>query len=247
MTRPAGQSEGLSALIRDAGGEPLQIPALEILDLADLAPFFSVADRLESFNCAIFVSRNAVRRALTLIGDRPWPARLQVATVGAGSRDELAARGFAAVIVPATGSDSEALLALPEFSAVAGKRIAIFRGEGGRKFLGEALAARGAVVEHAACYRRALPEAGRALLAAAWDRGPVDAVLLSSGEGLANLLEMLGEDSAQRLAGALLVVPHPRVAGEAARQGLDRTIVAGPGDAEVAAALVAYFGGASYN
>ena len=247
MTRPAGQSEGLSALIRDAGGEPLQIPALEILDLADLAPFYSIADRLESFDCAIFVSRNAVRRALTLIGDRPWPARLQVATVGAGSRDELAARGFAAVIVPATGSDSEALLALPEFSAVAGKRIAIFRGEGGRKFLGEALAARGAVVEHAACYRRALPEAGRALLAAAWDRGPVDAVLLSSGEGLANLLEMLGEDSAQRLAGALLVVPHPRVAGEAARQGLDRTIVAGPGDAEVAAALVAYFGGASYN
>lgn len=247
MTRPAGQSEGLSALIREAGGEPLQIPALEILDLADLAPFYSVADRLESFDCAIFVSRNAVCRALTLIGDRPWPARLQVATVGAGSRDELAARGFAAVIVPATGSDSEALLALPEFSAVAGKRIAIFRGEGGRQFLGEALAARGALVEHAACYRRALPGASRAQLAAAWEKGVVDAVLVSSGEGLANLLEMLGGEGVRRLAGTVLVVPHPRVAGEAARQGLERTIVAGPGDAEVAAALVAYFGRASYN
>jgi uroporphyrinogen-III synthase len=47
VTRPAGQAEGLCALIRDAGGEPLEIPALEIRDLADLAPFFAVADRLE--------------------------------------------------------------------------------------------------------------------------------------------------------------------------------------------------------
>lgn len=247
VTRPKGQSEGLSALIREAGGEALEIPALEIHDLADVAPFFSVTGRLDSFDCAIFVSRNAVRKAFALLGDRPWPAHLRVATVGAGSRDELTALGFADVIAPAGGSDSEALLALPEFSTVAGKRIAIFRGEGGRKFLGEALAARGAVVEHAACYRRALPVASRAQLAAAWERGPVDAVLLSSGEGLANLLEMLGGDGVRRLAGTVLVVPHPRVAGEAARLGLERTIVAGPGDAEVAAALVAYFGGASYN
>jgi uroporphyrinogen-III synthase len=251
VTRPGGQAGGLCALIRDAGGEPLEIPALEIRDLADLASFFSVADRLESFDCAIFISRNAVRRALALLGGRrggrPWPAHLRVATVGSGSREELEARGFMAVIAPPGQSDSEALLALPEFTGVAGKRIAIFRGEGGRKFLGETLAARGAVVEHAPCYRRTLPEAGGAQLAAAWEAGAVDAVLVSSGEGLANLLEMLGADGPRRLAGTALFVPHPRVADEAARQGLGRAIVAGPGDAEMAAALVAYFSGASYN
>jgi hypothetical protein len=32
------------------------------------------------------------------------------------------------------------------------------------------------------------------------------------------------------------------VAGEAQRRGLDRVIVAGPGDAEMVAALVAHFG-----
>ena len=245
VTRPKGQSECLSALIRKAGGEPLEIPALEILNLADLAPFHSIAGRLESFDYAIFVSRNAVHRTFALLAGRPWPAHLRLATVGAGSRDELMARGFADVIAPAAGADSESLLALPEFGAVTGKRIAIFRGAGGRKYLGEALAARGAVVEHAACYRRALPAVSRAQLAAAWERGPVAAVLLSSGEGLANLLEMLGSDAARRLAGTVLFVPHARVAGEAARRGLQRVIVAGPGDAEVAAALVAYFGGAS--
>jgi uroporphyrinogen-III synthase len=251
VTRPKDQAEGLSALIRQAGGDPLEIPALEIRDLADLAPFFAVADRLDSFDFAIFVSRNAVRRALALIGGRrggrPWPAHLRVATVGSGSREELAAQGFSGVIAPTGQADSEALLALPEFSDVAGKRIAIFRGEGGRKFLGETLAARGALVEHAACYRRALPAAGGALLAAAWEGGKVDAVMVSSAEGFANLLEMFGGEGPRRLAGAALFVPHPRVAREASRQGLERVIVAGPGDAEMAAALVAYFSGASYN
>jgi len=251
VTRPAGQAEGLSALIRGAGGEPLEIPALEIRDLADLAPFYAVADRLESFDCAIFVSRNAVRKALALLdarrGGRPWPAQLRAATVGGGSREELLARGFSRVIAPSGQPDSEALLALPEMADVAGKRFAIFRGEGGRAFLGETLAGRGALVEYAACYRRALPAAGGAQLAAAWEGGKVDAVMVSSAEGLANLFAMLGGDGPRRLAGAALFVPHPRVAREAARRGLEAAIVAGPGDAEMAAALVAYFGGASYN
>ena len=246
VTRPHGQAEILLALIRQNGGEPLEIPALEIRELADLAPFRSVIDRLDSFDAAIFVSRNAVRNAFALMGERPWPAHLRVAAVGSGSREELESLGVAGVTAPGGRADSEALLALPDFSAVAGKRIAIFRGEGGRTLLGDTLALRGALVEQAACYRRAMPVQSAALLAAAWERGKVDAVTVSSGEGLANLIEMLG-DGPRRLAGTALFVPHPRVAVEAVRKGLKRPIVAGPGDAQMAAALVAYFGGASYN
>lgn len=248
VTRPSGQAEGLSALIRKAGGEPLEFPAIEIRALADPEPFFAVADRLESFDIAVFVSRNAVRKAMELLRARraakPWPAHLRLATVGGGSRDELEARGFSGVIAPPAQADSEALLALPEFTDVAGKRVVIFCGEGGRSLLGETLSGRGARVEHAACYRRTLPEAGGALLASAWAGGAVDAVTVSSGEGLVNLLEILGEEGPRRLAQAALFVPHPRVAEEAARRGLGHAIVAGPGDAEMAAALVAYFGGA---
>ena len=247
VTRPKGQAQVLLAQIREAGGEPIEIPALEIRDLAELAPFHAVAERLDSFDVAVFVSRNAVCKAFALIGERPWPAHLRLATVGSGSREELAARGFSGVIAPSGQADSEALLAMPEFSAVAGRKIAIFRGEGGRGLLGDTLSARGALVEYAPCYRRALPAAGAALLASAWEGGKVDAVTVSSGEGLANLLAMLGAGASQRLAGTALFVPHPRIAEQAARQGLKPAIVAGPGDAEMAAALVAYFGGASYN
>jgi uroporphyrinogen-III synthase len=247
VTRPRGQSEALAALIRQAGGEALEIPAIEIIDSAQYASLRAVAERLESFDCAIFVSRNAVRRGLALLGERPWPAQLGVAAIGEGSRSELAARGFARVVAPEGRADSEALLALPEFAAIAGRRIALFRGEGGRQYLAETLVARGATVEHAICYRRALPAAGGAQLAAAWAAGTVDAVLLSSGEGLANLLTMLGAEATRRLAGVALFVPHPRVAEDAARRGLDRVVLAGPADAQMAASLVAYFGAAGYN
>jgi uroporphyrinogen-III synthase len=240
ITRPGEQAHALERLVREAGGEPVCVPAIEILPLADTAPFHALAARLAEFDLAIFVSRNAVRRALDLIGGKPWPAGLKVATVGQGSREELLQRGFASVIAPAARSDSEALLALPALAAVRGRRIVIFRGEGGRELLGQELAARGASVEHAICYRRVMPDGAR--MRSAWADG-VDAVTVSSAEGLGNLIAMLGEGATHRISGTPLFVPHARVAGEAQRRGLP-AIVAGSGDAEVAAALVAHFGAA---
>lgn len=241
ITRPAGQSANLARLVEAAGGEPVCIPAIEIRALDDTAAFQAIAARLDAFDLAIFVSRNAVRSALGLLGGRPWPARLAVATVGQGSREELEQRGFARVIAPEAQSDSEALLGLPELAAMQGRRVVIFRGDAGRQLLGEELARRGATVEYAACYRRVRP-AGSGLTAA-WALG-MQAVTLSSAEGLQNLIEMLGADAAHRLAAVALFVPHERVAREAERRGLPRPVVAGPRDAEMADALVAYFSGA---
>ena len=241
ITRPASQAGRLAQLVREAGGEPLCVPAIEILPLEDPAPFHALARRLEEFDLAIFVSRNAVRSALELLAGRTWPARLKVATVGQGSREELERAGFKDIIAPAAQSDSEALLALPALADVRGRRVAIFRGDGGRQLLGDELGKRGALVEYAACYRRVRP-AGEGL-AALWARG-VDAVALSSAEGLSNFIDMLGDGAIAKLASVALFVPHERVAREAERRGLAGAVVAGPRDAQVAAALVAYFGGA---
>jgi uroporphyrinogen-III synthase len=244
ITRPSEQAQALARLVREAGGEPVCVPAIEILPLDNPAAFHALAGRLAEFDLAIFISRNAVRRASDLMGGKPWPAGLKVATIGQGSREELEQRGFTNVIAPAGAparSDSEALLALPALAGVRGSRIVIFRGEGGRELLGQELAARGASVEHAACYRRAMPAA--AGMRDAW-AGGVDAVTVSSAEGLGNLLAMLGEDAVCRLSGVPLFVPHARVAAEAQRRGLERAIVASPGDADMVAALVAHFGAA---
>ena len=242
VTRPREQALALAGLIREAGGEPILFPAIEIAPAADLLHFHAIADRLEQFELAIFISPTAVKKALGLLEGRRWPEGLQVAAVGAGSQRELEGRGFCQVIAPQGEADSEALLALPELADVAGRNIVVFRGEGGRELLGDALSARGARIEYAECYRRVRPavSAGRP----AWTHSALDAVTVSSSEGLANLDAMLRGWRGNWLQESPLFVPHSRVAAEAARLGAREAIVAGPGDANSVRALIAYFSAA---
>jgi uroporphyrinogen-III synthase len=190
--------------------------------------------RLEDYDLAVFVSPSAVRKALELAAGRPWPARLRLAAPGEGTRRELEAHGFRGVIAPAGQADSEALLAMPVMAQVAGARVLILRGAGGRELLGETLAARGARVQYAECYRRVRPQAPP-------PAGRLDGICANSSEALENLAALLGVD---RLRQAAVFVPHPRVAARAAELGLPPPVVTGPGDAEMLAGLVAYFGGA---
>ena len=232
VTRPRELAGVLAALIRQARGEALLFPAIEIRDAQEPARARAVLDRLQEFELAVFVSPSAVRKAFELAPGRPWP---RVAAVGEGTRRELEQRGLREVIAPAGQADSEALLALPELAQLTGSRVLILRGAGGRELLGETLAARGAKVETAECYRRAQPSA------APLPEGRIDAFCVSSGEALVNLAAMLGR---ARLADAPVFVSHPRVAAQAGELGLRHPVLAGPGDADMLAALVAYFGGA---
>ena len=242
VTRPREQAAALASLVRDAGGEAILFPAIEIASLVDPGAFLGVAERLEQFDLAIFISPTAVQKALELLDKRQWPARLRVAALGGGSKRELERRGFTAGIAPQGDADSEALLALPELTHVRGKGIVVFRGQGGRELLGDTLAARGARVEYAECYRRVRPAVSADK--PAWALDALDAVTVSSSEGLANLDAMLRPWRSDWLQEGPLFVPHARVAAEAARLGARQAIVAGPGDGEIARALIAYFRGA---
>jgi uroporphyrinogen-III synthase len=248
VTRPREQAGGLAEAIERAGGIAFRFPAIEIEDVQDLGPLLSLVDRLDEYGLAVFISPSAVAKAMNLIrlrrGDRAWPAQLRVAAIGRGSRRALEQQGFNAVIAPSAQADSEALLEMPELSSVQGQRVLIFRGDGGRELLGDTLRARGAEVTYAECYRRGRPRIDCAPLLAAWARGAVHAVTVSSGEGLANLFDMLGKLGQQWLRSTPLFVPHPRLVGSAERLGIREIRVAGTADEEVVRALVAYFAGA---
>ncbi len=232
VTRPLAQSDTLAAAIRALGGEPLIFPLLTIESLADTAPIAALAERLDQFALAVFVSPNAVTHALAHLRSRPWPAGLRVAALGKSSERALAAQGFKQVIAPQERYDSEALLELAPLQAAVlrGHRVIIFRGNGGRELLGDTLKARGAEVEYLCCYRRGQPAASDATRAL-WSEGRIDAVTLSSSEGLRNLWDMLDSAGRRRLARLPLLVPHARIAEEAVRLGLNGVVLTGPGDA----------------
>ncbi len=118
-----------------------------------------------------------------------------------------------------------------------GKRVLIFRGDGGREHLGETLRARGAVVDYVACYRRAKPESGVAGLAEAFREDRIHAVTITSSEGLDNLWALADEATRTRWRACPTFVPHPRIAAHARDLGLAVIDTAG-GDAGLIAGLL---------
>lgn len=243
VTRPAHQAEHLAGLIRAAGGTPILFPAMEIVDLPDVRPLYALIDRLDAFDLAVFISPNAVNKAMNLIrARRALPSGLQIAAVGKGSRKALAQFGVHEVLVPAQRFDSEGLLELPALQQMSGKRVVIFRGDGGRELLGEALRRRGAEVEYAECYRREKPRTDNAQLLHLWARNELHAITVTSAESLHNLYDLVGKLGQQWMRNTPLFVPHARIAEAARGMGLTRVTVTPPGDEGLLAGLLAWRG-----
>jgi uroporphyrinogen-III synthase len=242
ITRPAGEAQRLAALIHEGGGDALICPAIDIADAPDLPALDAVIDALDTFDIAIFISPSAVERAMTRIQSRrALPARLQCAAIGPGGVRALQKFGVREVIAPprdAVRFDSEALLASDFMQDVHGKQVIIFRGDGGRELLGEALRARGAAVRAVTCYRRVRPSFDAAGLNAAGVHGEVAAVIITSSEGLRNLCTHLGALAKSWFFDTPLVVPHPRIAAVARELGFTRVVESMTGDEALAAAAL---------
>jgi uroporphyrinogen-III synthase len=227
VTRPAHQSADLVRLIEQAGGTAIRFPAIEIVPPADPAPLLDLIKRLDDFDLAIFISRNAVEHTFGWLRAerRAWPAGLRIACVGPASAQALAGAGVREVVAPPSGFDSESLLTLPDMQDVAGKRVIIFRGDGGRELLATTLKQRGALVTYAECYRRVRPVADVAPLVEAWRTGRIQIVSVTSTAGLRNLHAMLGETGRGWLLHTPVVTLSEAQAAECRRLGFARDVL----------------------
>jgi uroporphyrinogen-III synthase len=242
VTRPSNQAGELAEKVRLAGGNPVLFPVLEIKDTNHPGPLLDAIARLDEFHLAIFISPNAVEKAMARINaTRKFPPGLTVVAVGQGTRNALRRFGVHNVTMPSGRFDSEALLELPELSEVTGKHILIFRGDGGRELLGETLLKRGATVIYVECYRRVRPEADTAPLLRAAARGELDAIIITSSEGLRNLWDMVGEAGQACLKNSCLFVSHERIAQTASSLGFTRVILTAPGDNGLLEGISNYF------
>ena len=239
VTRPQRPAAVFAARIAALGGTPLIWPAIVIEPPPDAAQLARVHARLDDYDIAIFVSANAVE-----FGARPdcaWPVRLCTYAPGPGTAEALAAAGIADARIPVKSWDSEGLLELPELAHVDGKRVVIFRGEGGREFLGNALRARGAVVDHVPCYRRVAPRGGAEGLVEALRDGRAHALTLTSAEGVDNLMAAIGTEGRALIVTLPTFAAHPRIAERAREHGLAAVETAG-GDGGLLTGLLDWFG-----
>lgn len=240
VTRPAGQEEVLCATLQRAGYQTLALPLIAIEALANLAPQQrTFLENLDHYQHVIFVSSNAVRFGMNLIGDC-WPQLpldLNWYTVGEGSALQLAEYGVT-VQRPAVEMTSEGLLELAALQSLQTHKVLIIKGVGGRVFLRDALSRRGALVDQLACYQRLCPDRPKGDLFEQIRDNNCQVMLLSSGEGLLNMVSLLSGDELAALAHLPLILPSERVAEQAREFGfIDLTVARNASDQEMAATL----------
>lgn len=213
VTRPESQASDLADAIEQRGGRVRLLPVLTI-EARDPDAVAADAAQLPAADITIYISRNAVAHGIDFAdGD--------IAAIGSGTARAIEAAGRRVAIQPASGFDSEALLAHPAFDDVRGKTVRIVRGTDGRKRLAAALRERGARVDYLAAYARRLPVYGDDVLRRLehdWDAGDIDAVVVMSVQSLENLLLLLPERCREALSRTPLVTPAARVIKEALKR-----------------------------
>ena len=242
VTRPLAQAGTLATGIEAAGGRALIFPLLDISPPADSRALNEAITHLNAYAFAIFISPNAVDYSLpSILKCTGWPDGLQAAAIGPGTVKALAAHGVTECLAPKERFDSEGLLAEAAFDStkIAGKKIVIFRGNGGRELLADTLLQRGAQVDCITCYQRSAPS-DISPLVTAWDEGRLDALTLSSSEALRHLLDRLDETGREKLRQTPVFVPHPRIAETANACGLRNIILTEAADTGILAGLRAY-------
>jgi len=244
ITRPRAQATRLASLVEAASGTALCFPTLEIVPTPDDNALHGALTQLGPGAVAIFVSTNAVTHALAALAraGRHWPAKVPAAAVGQATARALREAGIPDVLVPTERFDSEGLLALPALNIVRGQTVILFRGEGGRELLADALRARGAHVLEAACYRRARPLADTAPLLAWLRSGKISIVTATSVETLENLCAMVKPPAREQLLSLPLAVNSPRVAAAAKTLGFAQAPVISeqPSDEAILKAISAW-------
>lgn len=220
VTRPAGQAEPLCRLIETAGGVAIRYPVLDIEFIEHSAELAQLTEQIGNYDYAIFISANAVRGAARWL-PTALPVHIQLAAVGKRTADVMHQYWPRPILTPETQYNSEALLALPELQSIAGKRIIIFRGDGGRELLAETLRQRGAVVDYAEVYHRQQTQGNIQQL----QHQAPDLIVVTSNEGLQNLYDQTEGPSRTWLLEQQLIVISERGARRAQELGFRRTAI----------------------
>jgi uroporphyrinogen-III synthase len=243
ITRPKEQAEPWAKTLSELGASVSTIALMDIVPLEEPSQVQAIKHQissLDNYQKIIFVSQNAVKYGLEWI-NQCWPqmpSGIRFFAMGETTASQLRAQGIVVTDLAQTQTGamtSEALLQSDALQDVAGERIFIFRGQGGRSHLAEVLETRGAKVDYCELYTRQLPTAAAQHFMQFMDnaamRNPTPAAIITlhSGEALTNLVAVSNQLPTQQqklLRELVLLVPSHRVALNAANKGFGNVYTA---------------------
>jgi len=224
VTRAAEQAGVLSHALAEAGAEPIELPAIEIVPRIDKKALQQAFDRLDAseYDWLIFSSANGVdiffaelRRAGK---DARAIGRARVCAIGPATAIALSRHGIHADLVPERYLAEGVVEALAE-RGIMGQRVLWPRARGARRALVAGLQRLGATVDEVPLYSASVPKEIDAEAMARLRAGDVDIVTFASSSAVRNLLKMLGGDGTA-LEKPLIACIGPVTASTARRAGL---------------------------
>lgn len=213
VTRPSHQAENLCHLIESQGGIPVCFATLGIAPIENGDKIRATLSHLESWQWLIFISANAVTMHSYYLDDAKIKrvTGQRVVAVGKATATALEKAGLPVDLVPDSSFNTEALLAMPELQHMQGQRCLIVRGVGGRETLADTLRERGAEVEYLEVYQRVIPDTDTAEITGLLEQNKLDAITITSGEALQNLLALLDKKYHPALRALPLTVVSDRI------------------------------------
>lgn len=275
VTRPSGQASALTEALQTAiasmaasHSEPgwqapqiIGLPLLTIVPKSDPQAAAAIRAAMQTADLAVFVSPNAIECTMRLLDD-DWQSIAQrpipIGVVGQSSYHALERHGIGAetnaptpIWMPGNPAqwDSEGLWEAIQnrFPSWAGRRVVVFRGDGGREWLADQLQSVGAQVEAIAVYSRiplseSSPQWEKVLNAntdeALW--------ILTSSEAVRHLGTVLKQQGRQDyLSSASALCPHHNIARSANEIGFGAVLECHSGDAALVKAAVTWLEAAS--
>ena len=194
---------------------------LPVIDISKIVVPVEQRD-LSDLDMLVFISANAVNHFASqgLAPRKHCP----IACVGQATYQAAKNVGWENLIQPEPPFNSESLLAHPMLQSVQDKKIMIVRGQGGRNMLLQGLKGRGAKIEYLDVYLRGLPQTVDANILASIRNLHLDLFIVTSNQGLENLLSLVGPGFSARLYKTPLVVISERMLKRAQELGFSGDI-----------------------
>ena len=254
VTRPSGQARQLIEVLTkaiEASGvgkrslpEILSLPLLTIVPKSDGHLADHIATTLSDADLAIFVSPNAIESVMRLL-ERDWQdfskKIIPIGVMGGSSHFALKNHGVGSedkptpIIIPGNNEnwDSEGLW--KELQSLKwnwqGKKVVIFKGEGGRDWLADTLKKAGATVEAISTYTRVPLDIDNPAWQLVREMDLSKSLwLLTSSEAVRYLGEVMKDQFTQNLNVASALCPHHNIADAAEMIGFGEVFTSEPGD-----------------
>ncbi len=250
LTRPAAQAAPMARALRDAGAQPLIIPAIRIAPPDDPAALTRAVVAAGDYDWVVFTSANGVDAFFAELASERADARrlggVRVAAIGPATAERLREHGVRADEVPAEyrgEAVAEAILAHHD-GHMHGLSVLLPRAAVARDALPDALRKAGARVDVVPAYRTLpLEAADAARLRTTIEGGEADVITFTSSSTVAHTVGALGSEAAALLSRLTVASIGPITTETAGRHGLQVAVTARDYTAGgLVAALAQYFG-----